>query len=112
MDTRSTKPHSQTASASASHASCQHLGPLADQPLRVTFEQRFVVLAHRDREVVLALRSQSFGIDELELAVARLERVPSVGVAVHQHRLRLVERVRPGGAEVQRAVDHCCGRTD
>ena len=52
--------------------------------VRVTVEQLERILAHEDAQVVLRLRKQTVRIDEPE-AIVRLERVPLVHVAVHQH---------------------------
>ena len=77
VETRSTTPHSQIASSSRP-VRCRQPGRALR---RSPFER---VLPHDDAEVVLGLGEQPVRVDELE-AVGRLERVPLVDVAVHEH---------------------------
>jgi len=63
------------------------LRSMADQTRGVAGEERYVVLPHRHAEVMRRLGTQPLGVDELEQALAGVERVPAMGVAVHQHSL-------------------------
>ncbi len=89
------KPHCHTGSGSTSHHDAS--SSARSRTRRVVSPASSGSLYSRigTREVVRALGPQALGIDELEPTVAGVERVPAVGVAVHEHRRRRVERRRP-----------------
>ena len=99
-------PHCHTASGLTLQSVAQYFCPVPDETRSVPFKEWPVVTTHRHAQIMGGLGSQTLRVNKLELARTGLERVPPMGVAVHQYGLHWVERRGSLVAVGQRAVDN------
>lgn len=70
-------------------------------------DERLVVLAHRNTQVVLTFGAQALDINELVCAATGIQCVPALSVAVHEHSLRRIETHDTTIAVLERPINHC-----